>query len=335
MSLVVLKFGGTSLANIKLMKNAIIRVIDEVSMGNKVVAVVSAMAGVTDHLIELVAQTTEEENLSNSLEYATVITTGEQVSAGLFALLLQQKGLKARSWLGWQVGIITDENVRDAEILDLRYKELEEFFAQNNQVAVVTGFQGVTKSGRVSTLGRGGSDTTAILLAGALKAERCDIYTDVEGVFTADPRIVSKAQKIKRINYDEMLAFASAGAKVLQAKSVKWAKQYQVNLQVLSSFTNNTGTFIDNSAFSFVAGIALSKYDKMIDNRMDYAKISVVGGNIQSDLKEYLKNELENNAIEVIEEGIDSCLIWFVVKDLDKFEAMKYLHMICQLDENK
>ncbi len=329
MNLVTMKFGGTSLANTKLMNNAIAKVLHEVSLGNKVIVVTSAMAGVTDHLVSLVHEITDLTNLDNMAEYANVITTGEQVSAGLFALMLQQAGIKARSWLGWQAGIITDDKLTDGNILELRSDQIKQSFVNGYQVAVVTGFQGITLDDRVSTLGRGGSDTTAIVLAGALGAARCDIYTDVEGVFTADPRIVSKARKIEQINYDEMIAFALAGAKVLQAKSVEWAKYYKVKLQVLSSFTSNAGTYVDEANKPhLVAGIALSKEA----SNLDVAKISIIGTNIYSN----------NKLISMVEESIASVDIFarhfsfmslnFIVKDECKFSIIKQLHTICNLD---
>ena len=324
MALVVLKFGGTSLANIKLMNNAVAKVITEVALGNKVIAVVSAMAGVTDHLVSLVHEISNCDNDNQLAEYANVITTGEQVSAGLFALFLQQAGLKARSWLGWQAGIITDNNIIDSNIIELQCEQMSKALTQNYQVAVVTGFQGITKDNRVSTLGRGGSDTSAIILAGALKALRCDIYTDVEGVFTADPRIVSKAQKLDNLTYDEMIVFAHAGAKVLQAKSVEWAKYYQVDLQVLSSFTAHKGTFInDNNQAMAIAGIALSKKD-------NDAKITIIGN--QVDDIQALKDILQNNAIDVLTMHKNVMGVDFIVKDKDKFDAMRYLHTACNLD---
>ncbi len=331
MALVVLKFGGTSLANTKLMNNAVTKVLEEIASGHKVIVVVSAMAGITDHLVSLTNEISSCSNIDGAFEHANVVTTGEQVSAGLFALLLQQKDIKARSWLGWQAGIITDDNVGAGEVVKLQCEQLEASFANGYQVAVVTGFQGVTESGRITTLGRGGSDTTAIILAGALKAQRCDIYTDVEGVFTADPRIVAKAQKLKSLNYDEMIEFADAGAKVLQTKSVKWAKHYQVYLRVLSSFTSNVGTLINNSSiFHPIVGIALSKDLQNSEN----AKISIIGAGLKEEsLLKNLQQILKDNSVEVlsIQNGLMS--INFIIKDEDKFNAIRYLHTACKLDE--
>lgn len=332
MDLVVLKFGGTSLANTKLMNNAIVKVLEEVAHGYKVVVVVSAMAGVTDHLVSLVHEITDLENKNESLEYASVITTGEQVSAGLFSLLLQQKGLKTRSWLGWQAGIITDDDVVDGNIIDIKTEEINQFFIDGNQVAVVAGFQGVTRDGRISTLGRGGSDTTAIILAGHMDAVKCDIYTDVDGVFTADPRVVPKAQKLKTINYDEMIAFSHAGAKVLQEKSAKWAKYYQVKLHILSSFSNNSGTLVNDFASHYIAGVAL-KMDKSV-NGLEIAKISVINTAENNDLLESIVQTLKSNFIEILDVEYDLMSIIFIVKEEDKFEAVKIIHTACELEEN-
>ena len=332
MDLVVLKFGGTSLANTKLMNNAIVKVLEEVACGYKVVVVVSAMAGVTDHLVSLVNEITDLENKDESLEYASVITTGEQVSAGLFSLLLQQKGLKARSWLGWQSAIITDDHVVDGNIIDIKTEGINQFFIDGNQVAVVAGFQGVTRDGRISTLGRGGSDTTAIILAGHMDAVKCDIYTDVDGVFTADPRVVPKAQKLKTINYDEMIAFSHAGAKVLQEKSAKWAKHYQVKLHILSSFTNNSGTLVSDFASHYIAGVAL-KMDKYV-NGLEIAKISVINTAENNDLLESIMQNLKSNFIEILDVEYDVMSIIFIVKEEDKFEAVKIIHTACELEEN-
>ena len=332
MDLVVLKFGGTSLANTKLMNNAIAKVLEEVAYGYKVVVVVSAMAGVTDHLVSLVHEITDLNGKNESLEYANVITTGEQVSAGLFSLLLQKEGLKARSWLGWQAGIITDDEVVDGNIIDIKTQEISKYFLDGNQVAVVAGFQGITKFGRVSTLGRGGSDTTAIILAGHMEAIKCNIYTDVDGVFTADPRVVPKAQKLKTINYDEMIAFSHAGAKVLQEKSAKWAKHYQVKLQILSSFTNNSGTLVGDFASHYVAGVAL-RMDKAI-NGLEIAKISVINTAENNNLLQFIVENLKSNFIDTLDVEYDFMTMIIVVKEDDKFEAVKIIHSACELEEN-
>ena len=339
MTLVVLKFGGTSLANTKLMNNAVVKVVQEVKAGKRVVVVVSAMAGVTDHLVNLVNEISDSKAYDNLAEYASIITTGEQVSAGMFALLLQQAGLRARSWLGFQAGIITDDKVADGNIIELRCEKISKSLEQEYQVAVVAGFQGVTLDNRISTLGRGGSDTSAIILAGVLNADRCDIYTDVEGVFTADPRIVAKARKLDHINYDAMLAFASSGAKVLQAKSVEWAKHYQVKVQVLSSFTANIGTMVSKEAISYpVIGIAISSdiSSEYASSNLDLAKLSIIGANIENNDKliKYMQKVLDKANIEVLYTVIKSkMIIAFIIKDEQKFNAIRLLHNMCKLEE--
>ncbi len=331
MKIVVLKFGGTSLANIKLMNNAARRVGAEVEQGNKVVVVVSAMAGVTDHLVSLTHEISQCVSNNALAEYSSVLSTGEQVSAGLFSLILQELGYKSRSWLGWQAGIKTLGNIDDAVVDIVDPTKIFASFASGYDVAVVTGFQGISKEERISTLGRGGSDTTAIIMAGALSATKCEIYTDVEGVFTADPRIVAKAQKLDCINYDEMIALADAGAKVLQTKSAILAKKYNINLQVLSSFTFNLGTMINESAPSRrITGIALSKDD--LNNLV--AKITIIGKNVQeNELLQTIVKDLDNNKIEVIEFIKKDLSVVLYVKDVDKFTAMRCMHSVCGLDQ--
>lgn len=330
MKIAVLKFGGTSLANVKLMTNAMEKVITEIKEGYKVIVVVSAMAGVTDHLVSLTQEILKCKTLDHYGEYANVVTTGEQVSAGLFALLLQNAGIKARSWLGWQAGIITDNSLDDGNIIKVNADDIVNSFEAGFEVAVVTGFQGISLEKRISTLGRGGSDTTAILLAGALKADKCDIYTDVEGVFTADPRIVAKAQKFDLLSYDEMIEFSLAGAKVLQAKSAVLAKEYQVNLQVLSSFTSTKGTRINKEGKAKeITGIALSK-----DNNNSIAKVTLIGRNINNNplLKE-ASEFIRANHIQIINEHLEPMKAVFSVNDEDKFDAVKLLHSACKLDQ--
>ncbi len=334
MALIVLKFGGTSLANIKLMRNAVEKVVNQIKLGNKVIVVVSAMAGVTDHLVDLVNEISNCSTPDNLAEYANVITTGEQVSAGLFSLLIQEEGIKARSWLSWQTGIITDNNLDDGHIIELNCKKIQDSFKEGYQVAVVAGFQGVTLDQRISTLGRGGSDTSAIILAGYLKAQSCYIYTDVEGVFTGDPRIIAKAHKINHINYDKMIAFAKAGAKILQEKSVKWAKHYNVKVHVLSSFTGNQGTTITHLDDNLpVVGIALGQEitDK---SNLDIAKISIIGTNIEYNLKliKHLQQTLERAGIDILSTKTSSTVLRFTVNDEHKFDATRILHSACYLN---
>ena len=233
MAIVVMKFGGTSVANVERIRNVARHVKREVDAGNKVAVVVSAMSGATN---QLVAWVREASLLHDMREYDAVVATGEQVTAGLLAIVLQSMGIGARSWQGWQIPIKTSTAHGSARILDIPGRELLAHL-DAGEVAVVTGFQGIVpETNRVSTLGRGGSDTSAVALAIALKADVCDIYTDVDGVYTTDPRIVSKARRLPKVSYEEMLEMASLGSKVLQTRSVELAMVHKMRTRVLSSF---------------------------------------------------------------------------------------------------
>ena len=240
MARIVMKFGGTSMAGIERIRNAAARVKREVDMGHEVAVVVSAMAGETDRLVGFCR---EAAALHDPCEYDVVVSSGEQVTSGLLAIALQSMGVRARSWLGWQLPIRTSAAHSTARILDINADALSAAMREG-EVAVLPGFQGMTQAGRVTTLGRGGSDTSAVAVAAALKAERCDIYTDVEGVYTTDPRIVPRAKKLERVTYEEMLELASVGAKVLQTRSVELAMKEKVRVQVLSSFADTAGTLV-------------------------------------------------------------------------------------------
>ncbi len=240
MARIVQKFGGTSVADVARIKAVAQRVKREVDAGSEVAVVVSAMAGVTN---QLVGWTSETSRLHDAREYDAVVASGEQVTAGLLALALQDIGINARSWLGWQVPIRTDGVHGKARIQEIPTGDLIRRMG-DGQVAVVAGFQGLGPDDRITTLGRGGSDTSAVALAAALNADRCDIFTDVDGVYTTDPRIVAKARKLDKITYEEMLEFASQGAKVLQTRSVEMAMNHRVRVQVLSSFTDQPGTLV-------------------------------------------------------------------------------------------
>ncbi|MDJ0893771.1 MAG: aspartate kinase [Alphaproteobacteria bacterium] len=240
MARIVQKFGGTSVADLSHIKRVAGRVKKEVDAGNQVAVVVSAMGSATDRLVNYVQDTAA---LFDAREYDVVVSSGEQVTSGLLALALQDLGVDARSWLGWQIAIRTDEVHGKARITGIDTGELESRLAAG-QVAVVPGFQGVSPLNRITTLGRGGSDTTAVALAAALKADRCDIHSDVDGVYTCDPRIVAKAHKLDRITYEEMLEMASLGAKILQTRSVELAMKHHVRLQVLSTFSEAPGTMV-------------------------------------------------------------------------------------------
>jgi len=233
-----MKFGGTSVANIDRLRAVAAKVKAEVLRGNKVAVVVSAMSGVTN---DLVALANEAGSSYDTNEYDAVVATGEQATSGLLSLCLQKIGVPARSWQGWQIPILTDENHGKARIIDIDTSELKASLL-SNIVCVIAGFQGLSPQKRITTLGRGGSDTTAVALAAALSASRCDIYTDVDGVYTSDPRIVTRAKKLDKITYEEMLEMASLGAKVLQTRSVELAMNNRVPLQVLSSFNEGVGS---------------------------------------------------------------------------------------------
>jgi len=260
MARIVMKFGGTSVADLDRIRNVARRVKREVDAGHEVAVVVSAMSGVTNQLVAWVNQVAP---LYDAREYDAVVATGEQVTSGLTALALQQLGVNARSWQGWQLPLVSDDAHGKARIMDVSTDEMLRLFAQEKQVAVVAGFQGVAPGNRISTLGRGGSDTSAVALAAALRADRCDIYTDVDGVYTCDPRIVSRARKLEKITYEEMLEMASLGAKVLQTRSVELAMNHRVRVQVLSSFEDRPGTLVvDEDEIvekQVVSGIAYSR----------------------------------------------------------------------------
>ena len=233
MATLVMKFGGTSVANVERIRNVAAHVKREVEAGNKVAVVVSAMSGTTN---QLVAWVREASLLHDAREYDAIVASGENVTAGLLAIVLQSMGIQARSWQGWQIPILADKAHGAARIIDIQPDRLAERLA-NGEVAVVTGFQGIEpERNRIATLGRGGSDTSAVALAVALKADLCDIYTDVDGVYTTDPRVVPKARRIPKISYEEMLEMASLGSKVLQTRSVELAMVHRLRTRVLSSF---------------------------------------------------------------------------------------------------
>jgi aspartate kinase len=264
MARIVMKFGGTSVADIERIRNVAHRVKAEADRGHHLVVVVSAMAGVTNRLVDYAA---EAASLYELREYDVVVSSGEQVTAGLLAIVLQDLGVPARSWMGWQIPIETTDAHGNARIERIDTGEIERRFGES-QVAVVAGFQGISPQGRITTLGRGGSDTSAVALAAALRAERCDIFTDVDGVYTCDPRIVPKARKLAKITYEEMLEMASLGAKVLQTRSVEMAMKERVRVQVLSSFTDTPGTLVvDEDEIvekAIVSGITYSRDEAKI-----------------------------------------------------------------------
>lgn len=258
MTRIVKKFGGTSVADLVRIRAVAAEVKRAVEAGDRVAVVVSAMAGATDQLVEW---TRSISPIHDAREYDVVVSSGEQVAVGLTALALQAEGVDARSWLGWQLPIRTDGVHGRARIGEIRGEEIVRRL-ESGQVAVVAGFQGLAPDNRVTTLGRGGSDTSAVALAAAIGADRCDIYTDVDGIYTCDPRIVAKARKLDRITYEEMLELASLGARVLHARSVELAMNHGVRLQVLSSFADASGTLVVNEEeiveHEVVSGIAHS-----------------------------------------------------------------------------
>jgi aspartate kinase len=263
MPVLVMKFGGTSVANLDRIRRAAKRVGVEVAKGYDVIVIVSAMSGKTNELVGWVEETSP---LFDAREYDAVVSSGENVTAGLMALTLQEMDVPARSWQGWQVPVRTTSAHSSARIEEIPTENIMAKFAQGMRVAVVAGFQGVSPEGRITTLGRGGSDTTAVAFAAAFDAERCDIYTDVDGVYTTDPRITDKARKLDRIAFEEMLELASLGAKVLQTRSVELAMRYKVKLRVLSSFeeqSDTAGTLVcdedDIMESNVVAGVAHSR----------------------------------------------------------------------------
>src|SRR5712691_2854347 len=276
MARLVMKFGGTSVADVERIKNVARHVKREVDQGHEVAVVVSAMAGTTN---QLVAWTRATASLHDAREYDAVVASGEQVTSGLLAIALQDIGVNARSWQGWQVPIRTDGSHGAARIQDIEGERLIERLAQG-QVAVIAGFQGIGPDNRLSTLGRGGSDTSAVAIAAAISANRCDIYTDVDGVYTSDPRVVPRARRLDRISYEEMLEFASLGAKVLQVRSVELGMVHNVRIFVRSSFERPEdidphdappGTLICSEeeivAQHVVTGIAFSKDEAQISIR--------------------------------------------------------------------
>ncbi|MEL7153750.1 MAG: aspartate kinase, partial [Pseudomonadota bacterium] len=271
----VMKFGGTSVADLERIRNAAMRVKREVERGYEVAVIVSAMSGKTNELVGWVREASAPPGsngpgLYDAREYDAVVASGEQVTSGLMALTLQEIGVPARSWQGWQVPVRTTDAHGAARIEEIDTTNLDQKFEEGLH-AVIAGFQGIGPDGRITTLGRGGSDTTAVAFAAALGAERCDIYTDVDGVYTTDPRIERKARKLDRISYEEMLELASLGAKVLQTRSVELAMNYKVPLQVLSSFEDLPGTLVcDEEEIvekNIVSGVAYSR---------DEAKVTLI-----------------------------------------------------------
>lgn len=249
MPLLVMKFGGTSVGDVDRIRNVAQKVQREVKRGYQVIVVLSAMSGKTNELVEWVRGAAGGPDAAtpgfyDAREYDAIVSSGEQITSGILSIILQEMGTQARSWQGWQVPVKTTSAHGAARIEEIPTDNLNTKFGEGMEVAVIAGFQGISAENRVTTLGRGGSDTTAVAFAAAFEAERCDIYTDVDGIYTTDPRITQKARKLKKIAYEEMLELASLGAKVLQTRSVELAMRYKVRLQVLSSFSDEPGTIV-------------------------------------------------------------------------------------------
>jgi len=303
MARLVMKFGGTSVADIERIRNVARHVKREVDAGHEVAVVVSAMAGTTN---QLVAWTREAARLHDAREYDTVVATGEQVTVGLLAITLQEMGVSARSWLGWQIPIRTDGAHGAARILDIDGAAIAERLSQG-QVAVIAGFQGIGPDNRITTLGRGGSDTSAVAVAAAVKADRCDIYTDVDGVYTTDPRIVARARKLDKISYEEMLEMASLGAKVLQTRSVELAMVHRVRLQVRSSFDAPDASRTGHGIEADIPGTLVCDEEEIVEQQVvsgiayskDEAKITLVKVEDKPGVAARVFGPLADNSINV------------------------------------
>ena len=264
MKIIVKKFGGTSLADLSRITRAVTYIKKSLAKGNKVVVVVSAMGKETDRLLSLHDKL---EEYGKSDDIATLLSSGEQVSSSFFSIILNNNNIKGKSFQGWQIPIYTNDNFTNAMIKNIEISSIVKSL-KNNEVPVISGFQGINDDKRITTLGRGGSDTTAVAIAAKLNAKRCDIYTDVDGVYTGDPRIVQNSRKMNTINFEEMLELSSLGAKVLHTRSVQLALQYGVKLQVLSSFTGKKGTMLVKETKSLenqiIRGIAHSNNEALV-----------------------------------------------------------------------
>ena len=262
MSLIVMKFGGTSVADVSKINN-VANIVEKELKKNKLIVVLSAMAGVTNQMQSYINEINSDQQIENDL----ILTSGENVTIGILSAILKKRGIKSIALLGWQVPIVTDDNYQKAKILKIDKGRIEDFF-KNNDVIVLAGFQGINTNGYITSLGRGGSDTTAVAIASAVGAERCDIYTDVEGVYTTDPIIVPDAKRIPKLAFEEMLEMSSTGAKVLHTRSVELAMKNNLILQVLSSITKNSGTLVvsddDLIEKEIVSGVSYSNNESKI-----------------------------------------------------------------------
>ena len=292
---IVMKFGGTSVADIERIQAVANLVKQELSNGTQIIVVVSAMAG---HTNELSKKVEDISPIYDAREYSAIVSSGENVTAGLLAIVLQNMAINARSWQGWQIPINTSEEYSSARIEKINTENILKKFAEGLEVAVVAGFQGIAPDGRITTLGRGGSDTSAVALSAAFNAKRCDIFTDVDGIYTTDPHICPKARKLEKISYEEMLELASLGAKVLQTRSVELATRYKVRLRVLSSFLKssigNSGTLVCSEGEivenKVIAGVAFSR---------DEAKITITGIEDRPGIAALIFSRLSEQAVNV------------------------------------
>jgi aspartate kinase len=327
MALIVQKFGGTSVGSIERIKNVAQLVKAERDIGNQVVVVVSAMSGVTDQLVGLVSQLSTTANDNERQEYDSVVSTGENVSSGLVALALMNLGFKARSWQGWQIPIITNELFSQGKIQGIDPTKILQCL-QDNEIPVISGFQGVY-DGRIVTLGRGGSDTSAAAIAAAINADRCDIYTDVDGVYTADPRVVPAAQKLDKITYGEMLEMAASGAKVLHPRSVEIAEKYNLQMQVLSSMTGGKGTLLVNENDSMesqrITGVSGTK--KICCFTIESTK---------NNLKIFSELHKTNVHLDLINQNLSDNSLMIIVPAHEQIPTENILGKICEykLNEN-
>lgn len=317
MALIVQKFGGTSIANVDRIKSVATRVLAEINQGNQVIVVVSAMAGVTNQLVGWAHQCVNHH--LTAAEYDVVISSGEQVTCGLMALALNDLGIPARSWLGWQIPLQTNDHFKNATILDFAGETILHSITAG-EVAVVAGFQGISSSGRLTTLGRGGSDYTALALAAELKAERCDIYTDVDGVFTADPRIVTNARQIKNIAFKDLLDLAQHGSKVVQPQALEAVKNNHINIRVLSSFNDKEGSVIqsDLAPSENIIGVASRRDRSMFTLTVTSRELG-----LSSDLQKYLYDNFidVDETCSFVPDG-DSLMILVARDDFEEAEAL-------------
>ena len=328
MKIIVNKFGGTSLSNIDRMNRAISYVKKNLKAGYKVVVVVSAMGKETDRLLSL---SNNLDEYHNSDDISVLLASGEQISSSLFSILLNKQNIKGQSFQGWQLPIITMGNSSNANIKAIYIKSIENSL-KNGKVPIISGFQGINEQNRVTTLGRGGSDTSAVALAAKLGAIRCDIYTDVDGVFSADPKIVKKAKKIEKVSYEEMLELSSLGARVLHTRSVQLALKYNVNLQVLSSFTGEKGTMLvkenKNLEKQIIRGIAHNSND---------ALITLIGIKNKPGISALIFNALGKEAINVdmiVQSGSTSDSSVTYAFTVAKLDASKVKKIITGIEKN-